>query len=323
MYLLEALTAHLFTLPIFCLIGGVISSFFIKKLYGMKQINLTLSLSILFLIGLKGGGPLFKNSTANATLLLSALVLWGLCLPFLSFAFLKRFTRIDSTTAAVVAACFGSVSVMTFVAGVNFLESQKTPYQGLVFAAVAIMEIPAILSGLFISKMNVSKNPISLKKSIFEAFFNPTICAIILGMVCGASLEALDKAQITLHLQSAFKPTLYLFLFFMGIRIGQQRAHFKQFSWSLSLFGLYMPMLGASSGILLSYWMNLDVGTGTLIAILGASASYIAVPAAMKLALPAAREAIYLPLSLGITFPFNVLIGIPLYYEAAFQLLKN
>lgn len=323
MYWIESIIPQLFNFPIFCLIGGVISSIFIKNLYGIKQINLTLSLIILFLIGLKGGGPLFQNSTANAALILSSLVLWGLCFPFLSFVLLKRFTKIDSQTAAVIAACFGSVSVMTFAAGINFLESQKIPYQGLAFAAVAIMEMPAILSGLLISKMNLEKNSISLKKSIFEALFNPTICTIIFGMLCGMSLEIIDQTEISLQLQSTFKPILYLFLLLMGFRIGQQKEHFKQFSWSLSLFGVYMPVLGACLGILLSYWMNLDVGTGTLIAILGASASYIAVPAAMKLALPDAREAIYLPLSLGITFPFNILVGIPLYHEAALQLLKN
>lgn len=107
----------------------------------------------------------------------------------------------------------------------------------------------------------------------------------------------------------------------MGILIGKHKKDLNHFSWSLSLFGLYMPLIGGAFGIMLSYFFGLNGGTGTLIAVLSASASYIAVPAAFKIALPEAKEAIYIPLSLGIAFPFNVLIGIPIYYIVAMKLL--
>ena len=109
----------------------------------------------------------------------------------------------------------------------------------------------------------------------------------------------------------------------MGWMIGKQKRDFNQFSWSLMLFGFYMPLIGAFFGILLSYCLKLDVGTGTMVAILSASASYIAAPAAMKIALPEAKETIYLPLSLGIAFPFNIVIGIPLYYQISIIFLQN
>ena len=107
----------------------------------------------------------------------------------------------------------------------------------------------------------------------------------------------------------------------MGLLIGRQRKELNQFSWSLGLFGFYMPLIGGAFGIVLSYLFGLNAGTGTLIAVLCASASYIAVPAAVRIAIPEANEAIYLPLSLGIAFPFNVLIGIPIYYILALKIL--
>lgn len=119
-----------------------------------------------------------------------------------------------------------------------------------------------------------------------------------------------------------FKPVLCLFLLNMGFLIGKQRNSFSQFSWSLTLFGFYMPLIGGVFGIALSYFLGLDRGTGSLIAVLSGSASYIAVPAAMRIAIPEAKEAVYLPLSLGIAFPFNVLIGIPIYYVLALKLLS-
>lgn len=281
------------------------------------KISKVLTLYILFCVGLKGGGPLAEYSTSSMGfffLMLSALVFWGLLSPLLSFYLLNRFTLVDRLTAAAIAGCFGSVSVMTFITATSFLDQMNIGYQKLIIAALAIMEIPAIISAIFIAKKFDKKASVPINKLIFDSIFNKVILGIVGGLIIGAAFYYNNLNQFSGLLLQPFKLMLCLFLFDMGLNVGLQKEHFRSFSRSLNLFGIYMPLIGGGFGLLLSYLLGLDVGSGTLIAVLTASASYIAVPAAMQIALPGAKEGIYLPLSLGIVFPFNVIIGIPLYY---------
>jgi hypothetical protein len=269
-----------------------------------QKINYFLTIYILFALGLKGGGQLALHQETFSIkffVLLGLLTLWGFLQPFLSFRLLKRFTTLDTPTAAAVSASFGSVSVMTFVTAVSFLEQKFISYEPYAIVALTLLEIPAILSGIFLGKKEGSPQIGSIIK---ESLCNKAILSLVGGVIAGLFID------IALPLQ----PLLCLFLFFMGIQVGQHKGLFKS---SLSLFGVLMPLFSGFVGIIISYLCHLDPGTATLIAILTASASYIAVPAAMRLALPEAKEAIYLPLALGITFPFNVIIGIPLFYAIA------
>jgi hypothetical protein len=183
------------------------------------------------------------------------------------------------------------------------------------------MEIPAIISGLFLAKSFKGADSRSRKGVLAEAIFNKTVLFIFAGMAFGFFCYLMQWKVVPDKIFLLFKPFLCLFLFNMGWLVGRHREDLGQFSWSLSLFGLYMPLIGGAFGIFLSSLFHLDVGTGTLIAVLSASASYIAAPAAMRVALPEAKEAVYLPLSLGVAFPFNVVVGIPLYYQAALKFL--
>ncbi|MCX6990177.1 MAG: sodium-dependent bicarbonate transport family permease, partial [Chlamydiae bacterium] len=225
--------------------------------------------------------------------------------------------------AIAISACFGSVSVMTYIAAGNFLEKLDIQYDSVATTALALMEIPAIISGLFIAKKVSDDTSVSTKKILFDTIFNKSILTIFAGLIFGIICSLFNWDQIPKTILLGFKPFLALFLFYMGWIIGKKKKDLGQFSWSLILFGFYMPLLGAFFGILLSFFLNLDVGTGTMVAILSASASYIAAPAAMKIAVPQANETIYLPLSLAIAFPFNVVIGIPLYYQLSLLMLKN
>lgn len=330
MNFLYLITKNIFNLPLICFLFGIFLAL-IKPTFKLPaKLSNYLTVYILFSIGLKGGGPLAQYSTSSALLfsiILTTLILWGLLSPLLSFYILKSFTRVDCMTAAAIAASFGSVSVMTFITAISFLDQLQIHYQELIIAALAIMEIPAIISGIFIFKI-FQKNDLknlnsssSITKLLRESLFNKAIISIVIGLVSGAILYCNDLSQISYNILLSFKPLLCLFLLYMGLNVGIQREHFRSFSWSLNLFGLYMPLFGGCFGLFLSRFLGLDVGTGTLIAVLTASASYIAVPAAMRIALPQAKEAIYLPLSLGIAFPFNVIIGIPLYYYLAILLL--
>lgn len=321
MTILSLLLHNLITIPILVFFLGLcVSVFGVNKIFFPKLQTFT-KYFLLFCIGLKGGGVFLEHASFNLLSLLLVMVIWGLIQPFLSYSLLKKFTSIDSETAAVVAACFGSVSLMTFAAGVNFLDKLQISYDSLVVPILAVMEIPAIFTGFFLArwkKLNIKEHTGSV---FLHIFLNKTIVMLFLGMGLGLFFYCFKLTDISQNILVFFKPFLYCFLFFMGLAIGKQKKELLQFSRSISLFGCYMPLIGGIFGIFISWMFNLCVGTGTLLAILSASASYIAVPAAMKDIIPEAREVIYMPLSIAIAFPFNILVGIPLYYCLASKFL--
>ncbi len=319
---------NLFNFPLVCFLMGIFLALIRSGFRLPERFNKFLTIYILFCIGLKGGGPLAEHSLSSAflfSIILSVLILWGLLNPLLSFYLLKSFTRVDYMTAAAIAASFGSVSVMTFITAVSFLDQIHVNYQEFVIAALAIMEIPAIISGIFIAKKfdkAETKKSSDLRKILLDSLVNKAILALVIGLITGVIFYNINLSILSDNILVSFKPLLCVFLFAMGLNVGLQRHHFRSFSWSLNLFGLYMPLIGGGFGLFLGYILGLDAGTSTLISVLTASASYIAVPAAMRIALPQAKEAIYLPLALGIAFPFNLIVGIPLYYYLAIWLLK-
>jgi hypothetical protein len=308
-----------FFVSLLCFFIGIMLGFTNSRIKLPHFINKFLTGAILFLIGVKGGGAIFENGnfvTPHFYLVFGLVVIWGFLQPFLSFYLLKRFTRVDFNTAAAISASFGSVSLMTFVAGVSFLDSLQISYKEVVIGVLAIMEIPAIISGLLIAK-KFTNTEISSKQLIFHAIFNQPIAILVVSIFVGALMQQFEWIAMKKSLLPLFNPILALFLFDMGGRIGRAKNDFKNISKGLISFGFYMPLIGGFFALLCSYFLKLDVGTATLLIILSASASYIAVPAAMRLALPEAKESIYLPLSLGITFPFNLIFGIPFYYYLA------
>ena len=319
---------NIFNTPLLCFLFGIIASVFSKSLKIPKKLSTFLTVYILFCIGLKGGAPLAENANSSAILFISVticLILWGFLNPLLSFLILKKFTRLDGPTLSAIAASFGSVSVMTFITATSFLEQIQVNYEKFVIAALAVMEVPAIISGVFIAKTFDKDKKVGqtgTSKAIRKSLCNKAIISILSGIIVGLVFYKLNIHTLNIAAQYTFKPALCLFLLDLGLRVGSQREHLSSFSKALTTFGIYMPLIGGMFGLILSYLLHLDVGTGTLIAIISASASYIAVPAAMRIALPEAKEAIYLPLSLGIAFPFNVIIGIPLYYYLSLWLLK-
>ena len=194
----------------------------------------------------------------------------------------------------------------------------------MLFRSVALMEATAILSGLFIAHRAAPETGAHApeeKKLSREIFTNGAILllsgAFLVGWITGpAGMQKLEG-----FLNTPFQGILCLFLLDMGLVVAKNVNHLRNFTLPLALFGIYMPLVGASIGLGASWIIGLDVGTGTLFTVLCASASYIAVPAAMRLALPEAKAAIYIPLSLAITFPFNVTVGVPLYFACATALL--
>jgi hypothetical protein len=322
MPLFSVILNNLFAIPIFLFLAGFILSFFNISLLLKEKHQTLLIYFLLFCIGVKGGSSFRGSVFLDFFYLLALLVAWGFLQPFLSLAILRKFTKIDLSTAAVIASCFGSVSLVTFAAATAFLEKLNICYESLVISLLAIMEIPAIFSGLIICRWKNLSNAAEGKGIIWHTLFNKSIALIIFGLLFGFLLSFFDLHQTSFFFKQLFNPSLYVFLLNMGFLIGRKRKDLTDFSFSLCLFGCYMPLLGGGVGLLLSYIFQTGVGTGTLISVLTASASYIAVPAAMKIAIPQARESIYLPLSLMIAFPFNILIGIPIYYLLAAKFLS-
>lgn len=297
------------------IIAGVIKS----DLEVPSSISKYLSIYLMMSIGFKGGYSFLveKEITSEMSLLIISSICLSLLIPFLGFWLLNTTTKIDKATAAAVASHYGSVSVITFITATSFLKMINFPYKSYVVSILAIMEAPAILSGLYIAHKNMPSTNTHEKeeKKLFrEIFTNGSILLIfgsfLIGMITGQS--GLDKVKG--FLVTPFNGVLCFFLLDMGLIVAKESNHLKKFSISLFMFGIYMPIITFLLGLGICLAIGIDQGTTFLFAVLCASASYIAVPAAMKLALPEAKAGIYIPMSLSISFPFNIIFGIPIYY---------
>jgi len=298
---------------------GILFSIWRRGIKTPSWIGATLSYLLLIFIGIKGGACLEGNS-GNAPLfyrITLVMVGWGLIQPVVIFFLLKKLTSIKPETAAAIAASFGSISLMTFITASFYLENFNISYGPFMIAVLAIMEIPGIVSALFL---------IHFKKSIgrilYHSVFNKAIIAMAIGGVVGYAVSGLGMSQLFEPIQKTFPIFLSLFLFVMGLSVGTYKHQLQNLGARLALFAVSAAFMGGLVGLFLAWLLKTDVGTGAMMAVLSASASYIAVPATMKVALPEAEEAVYLPLSIGVTFPFNILIGIPIYYQLASRILS-
>lgn len=303
---------------------GCVAGFIKSDLIVPDSISRYLSLYLMMAIGFKGGVALAETSSFDLQTVLTLLtgLAIGFLQPFIGYFILKFTTKLDRETAAAIAAHYGSISVVTFVAATNFLQENQISYAGYLVAVLALMEGPAILSGLFIAKHNsvgsIKKHPNNLR----DIFTNGSLLLLLGSFLIGCLTGKAGLEKVQGFLVTPFQGILAFFLLDMGLMISKQKHHLKTFTLSLFLFGIYMPLIGGIIGVAASKMLALDVGTGTLFTVLCASASYIAVPAAMRVALPQAKAAIYLPMSLAITFPFNAIIGIPLYFILCQHLLN-
>lgn len=292
-----------------------------------ESISRYLSIYLMMAIGFKGGAALAgaEGGIASALPMLAAGAAMSFVMPFIAFWLLRRFTRLDAATQAAISGHYGSVSIVTFVTAVTFLQQSALPYEGYVVAVLAIMEAPAILSALWIAHRAVPETIAAGKaataKLSREIFTNGAILLLFGSFVIGMATGEKGLAKMEGFLVTPFQGILALFLLDMGLMVARQFHHMREFTFGLAAFGLYMPVVGAFSGLAVAALLGLDQGTGALFVVLCASASYIAVPAAMRLALPQAKAAIYLPLSLAITFPFNIVAGLPLYVLLAESVL--
>lgn len=278
----------------------------------------TLSIILLLAIGLHGGVELAEQASTQLLGQAGLVLGLGMLLPLVAFAFLRGL-RFDRVNAAAVAAHYGSVSAGTFAVVVAFMVAEGIAFESYMPLFVAILEIPAILVGILLAK-GISRDT-HWKELGREIFLGKSIMLLLGGLVIGAIAGKEAIKPLEPLYTSMFKPVLAFFLLEMGLIASGQLASLKRYGFKLALFAVLMPLVGALIGALLARFMGLSLGGTAMLATLAASASYIAVPAAMRLAVPEANPSLSLTASLGITFPFNILLGIPLYLALAETLI--
>jgi len=280
-----------------------------------------LSIYLLIGIGLKGGIELSHADMGDALNAVTAALVLGFSLPIVAYAILLA-GRLDKLNASAIAAHYGSVSAGTFLTAIAYMNAQEIAYESYPVIMLAIMESPAIIVGLLLARFSRGSGTGEddarenhMGELLRDAFTNGSVMLLFGAMFIGLVVKPDSLATITPFFSTLFMGVLSLFLLEMGMEAGKRISEFRRAGLFLVSFGVVMPLIGAAAGILVGhYWLGFSVGGVLLVAVLGASASYIAVPPAMRLAIPEANPSFYLTLSLGVTFPFNVLVGIPLYH---------
>jgi hypothetical protein len=274
-----------------------------------------ISLYLLFAIGFKGGQEL-SHSQFDTEILYSIIfaILLSALVPVYVFLLLKK--KVGVPNAGAIAAAYGSVSAVTFVTAVSFLENQGIEFGGHMVAIMAIMESPAIIIGVVLIMLNdkEKKSKKSIGSILGHSFTSGSVLMLIGSLVIGLIADEGQARGIEPFTTDIFKGFLALFLLEMGMVTARRIKGFKKHGIYLFLFGVLIPLVNGIIAAYLSGFITESPGNRLLFTILGAGASYIAVPATMKLAEPRADAGIYIPMALGITFPFNITIGMPIYY---------
>lgn len=311
----QVLIANLTNPTLLFFILGIVATIVKSDLEIPESSSKFISLYLLFAIGFKGGQEL-SHATFEMEILYS--ILFGLSLamviPLYTFFILKR--RMNVSDAGAVAATYGSVSAVTFVACISFLEAQQTAYDGHMVAVMALMEAPAIIIGVILMKRydTVATSRHSIGSIVKHSFTNGSVLMIIGSLVIGLIADSKQAEGIKPFTTDIFKGFLAIFLLEMGMVTARRLSSFFKYGWFLTAFAVVVPAINGCITALLSGYITDDIGNRFIFAILAASASYIAVPAAMRLAAPDSDPGLYIPMALGVTFPFNITVGIPLYY---------
>jgi len=304
------------------LLDPAILFFIFGVLAGMARSNLEippaisrfLSLYLLMALGLKGGFALAHSGLSmQIGLSLGAALILAVIVPLLGYGFLRKF--VSGFDAAAIAATYGSVSAVTFLTATQYLENQHIPFGGHMAAAMALMESPAIIMAVVFANglRQPDKQDASLGKILHESFTDGAQLLLLGAMAVGLITGDAGKAAMQPFSVDLFKGMLSFFLLDMGLMAARNLPQLKDKSTVLLAYALCAPIVHAALALGLAWTLGLPAGEGALLMVLAASASYIAVPAVLRYALPEANASLYFGLSLGVTFPLNILAGIPVY----------
>ena len=295
---------------------GLLASALRSDLAIPEAIAKGMSLYLMAAIGLKGGVAVAKSgvNAEVAAALLAGLTL-SFTIPVLAYWALRAIGRLDQINAGAVAAHYGSVSVVTFVTANELLGASGLVVAGFMVAVLAVMETPAILSGLMLARRGSGNDGQSKAELLREVFLNASVVLLLGSFAIGLIAGPKGYAEVQPLFESGFKGVLCLFLLDMGLIAARRLIDARALNLRLVILAIAFPLFNGALGVIVGNLIGLDMATAAALGVLCASASYIAVPAAMRLALPQADPGIYLTMSLSITFPFNILIGISLFGE--------
>jgi hypothetical protein len=282
----------------------------------------SLSLYLMMAIGLKGGVQVSHAGFTPDLLRVSAIgMALSFALPLLAFALLRTFARLDRLNAGAVAAHYGSVSIVTFVTASDALTRSGIAPAGYMVAVMALMETPAVITGLLLARGSGTLSGGQRGKLLREVLLNGSVVLLLGSFAIGLAVGKERFEPIAPVFVTGFTGLLCLFLLDMGLIATRRLRESRALNARLVVLAVAMPLVNGSIGMFAALLLGLDPGTGGALAMLAASSSYIAVPAAVRLAMPDADPGIYLSMSLAVTFPFNILVGIPLVLQLAPQIL--
>jgi len=315
--LIEAALANLLSPMVLFFALGAGAALLRSDLDVPEAIDKGLALYLMLGIGFKGGVAVAGHGAGLGLVgAIAGGALLSIAGTLLAFALLSLFGRLGRTDAAAIAAHYGSVSLVTFLAGAEYLALQGIAYEGYMIAVLAVMETPPIVLALWLAGRAKGAAPALPADVLREVALNGSVVLLVGAFAIGWATGARGMTAVEPFIGAPFKGVLCLFLLDMGLVAARRLREGRALSARLVLFALLMPFIGAALGGLVGTLVGLSLGGCVLFATLGASASYIAVPAAMRLALPKANPALSLGLALAVTFPFNIALGIPLYQAA-------
>ncbi|ALC83520.1 MULTISPECIES: sodium-dependent bicarbonate transport family permease [Bacillus] len=330
----EMVLQNLLTPAVMFFVLGVIAALCKSDLKIPAGLGETLSIYLLIAIGIKGGIELSHYSLNSVIRPLMGTLCLGIAIPLITF-FIMRLIKMDLKNSIGLAATFGSISVVTFGTSISYLEKQGTTFEGFMSAMAALLESPAIFVSLLLLKVIenkkhpvpthsqnvgiVASSPFKMfdRKLIIESIFGKSVLLLLGSLFIGLIIGERALPVVKPLFIDLYGSVLIIFLLIMGLMAGERLPEVRKHGMKLLLFGLYMPLIGGTLGVLLGHLTGLSVGGSTLMGVLAGSASYIAAPAALKSSVPEANPSIYLGLALGVTFPFNLTFGIPLYNQLA------
>jgi hypothetical protein len=302
--------------PILFFFLGMIAVFVKSDLEIPAPVPKLLSLYLLLAIGFKGGVELIKSGiTQEVVLTLLAAMLMACFVPIYTFFILKL--RLDTYDAAAIAATYGSISAVTFITASAFLTELGIAFDGYMVAALALMESPAIIVGLILVNVFTIEQgkprDIAWSEVLQEAFLNSSVFLLVGSLVIGVLTGEHGWQVLEPFTQGLFYGVLTFFLLDMGLVAARRIKDLQKTGFFLISFAILIPILNATIGLLIARFIGMSQGNALLFAVLCASASYIAVPAAIRMTVPEANPSLYVSTALAVTFPFNIIVGIPLY----------
>ncbi|AFZ57476.1 sodium-dependent bicarbonate transport family permease [Anabaena cylindrica FACHB-243] len=304
--------------PVLAFFMGMLAVFLKSDLEIPAPIPKLFSLYLLFAIGFKGGVELVKSGISQEVIFtMLAAILMACLVPIYTFFILK--IKLDSYNAAAIAATYGSISAVTFITASSFLTQLGISFDGYMVAALALMESPAIVVGLILVKLftaDQSDREFNWSEVLQEAFLNSSVFLLVGSLIMGLLTGEHGWTTLKPFTQDMFYGVLTFFLLDMGLLAAKRIKDLQKTGVFLILFAILIPIVNAGIGLIIAKLIGMPQGDALLFSVLCASASYIAVPAAMRLTVPEANPSLYVSTALAVTFPFNIIIGIPFYLYA-------